>query len=185
MMKEGMVLYHGSYAEVITPDIGKCRAGKDFGKGFYVTTDKNQAKRFVKNALLKAKSEGLIPGNRYYGFVCAYHYSEIKQFEVFQFSDMDRSWLHCVVAHRRNRSLPGERKKWMQYDVIGGKIANDFTNAVITTYLNGGYGEVGSESADQIAIGLLEPDKLKDQYCFRTATALKNLVFLKSERATL
>ena len=56
------------------------------------------------------------------------------------------------------------------------------TGAVITTYLDGGYGDVGSVLADQTAIRLLEPDRLRDQFCFRTGKSLETLTFVKSER---
>ena len=56
---------------------------------------------------------------------------------------------------------------------------------MITAYLDGAYGEVGTERADAIAISLLEPDKLKDQYCFRTEAALDALKFVTGERVEL
>ena len=34
---DGMLLYHGSYTPVEVVDLAKCAAGKDFGRGFYVT----------------------------------------------------------------------------------------------------------------------------------------------------
>lgn len=37
-LSDGMLLYHGSYCEVKTPDLAKCAAFKDFGKGFYLTS---------------------------------------------------------------------------------------------------------------------------------------------------
>ncbi len=67
------------------------------------------------------------------------------------------------------------------YEIIAGKIANDNTNRVITGYINGLYGEAGSDSADNIAISLLIPEKLTDQVCFRTEKALDKLRFIKAE----
>ena len=43
-----------------------------------------------------------------------------------------------------------------------GKIANDTTNPVITTYLNGLYGDVKSDKAVNFAIEQLLPDHLFD-----------------------
>ena len=54
-LKDGMMLYHGSYTSVQNIDLTKCAAGKDFGKGFYVTADELQAKNFIRTSLLKAK----------------------------------------------------------------------------------------------------------------------------------
>lgn len=42
-LSDGMILYHGSYCEVKIPDLAKCSAFKDFGKGFYLTSSKEQA----------------------------------------------------------------------------------------------------------------------------------------------
>ena len=35
-LKDGFVLYHGSYCEVKEPDLAKCAKRKDFGQGFYL-----------------------------------------------------------------------------------------------------------------------------------------------------
>lgn len=37
-LRDGMILYHGSYCEIKTPDLAKCADFKDFGKGFYLTS---------------------------------------------------------------------------------------------------------------------------------------------------
>ena len=66
--------------------------------------------------------------------------------------------------------------------MIGGKIANDAMNAIITAYMAGIYGTVGSERAAQLCISLLLPERLKDQYCFRTSRALETLPFMESDK---
>ena len=35
ILKDGMLLYHGSYAPIDKIDLSMCASGKDFGKGFY------------------------------------------------------------------------------------------------------------------------------------------------------
>ena len=40
---DGLILYHGSYCEVRSPQIEKCARRKDFGKGFYLTTKNRQS----------------------------------------------------------------------------------------------------------------------------------------------
>ena len=37
-MKDGMLLFHGSYVPVENIDLSKCFSGKDFGRGFYLTS---------------------------------------------------------------------------------------------------------------------------------------------------
>ena len=45
-LKDGFVLYHGSYCEVKAPDLAKYAKRKDFGQGFYLTTSKEQAEKY-------------------------------------------------------------------------------------------------------------------------------------------
>ena len=54
---DGMVLYHGSYCEITSPDLDKCAPYKDFGKGFYLTTSYQQVRMEtseVKKRMLSA-----------------------------------------------------------------------------------------------------------------------------------
>ncbi len=181
----GKKLYHGSYIAVKKPDLTECKPGKDFGRGFYLTTDVKQAKRFVKSAVGKAVKNGITVLNANEGYVSSYEVTGIDGLKIFEFKDADRQWLHCVAAHRRSGILKEELALWEKYDVIVGKIANDNTNQVITAYLNGVYGEVGTESADGIAIGLLMPEKLTDQICLRTEKAMAAIKFAGSEKQTI
>lgn len=48
-----MKLYHGSNIEIDTVDFEKCRPNKDFGKGFYLTTFKEQVQNMLKSDALK------------------------------------------------------------------------------------------------------------------------------------
>lgn len=57
-LKNGLILYHGSYCEVKDPDLDKCSYNKDFGQGFYLITSKQQAKRFLETSIVKAITSG-------------------------------------------------------------------------------------------------------------------------------
>ena len=59
-LKDGLVLYHGSYCEVKEPDLAKCAKRKDFGQGFYLTTSKEQAESFLRTSIAKAIATGTI-----------------------------------------------------------------------------------------------------------------------------
>ena len=183
-LKNGMRLYHGSYCEVKEPDLSKCARFKDFGQGFYLTSSKEQAQSFAKISTSKAIGRNLIKPQRF-GVVSTYVYEGNPDLSIKVFPTAEVDWLHCVIGHRRNRYFQDVVRELRRYDVIAGKIANDNTNATIITYLDGLYGEVGSESADGICIGLLLPERLKDQFCLRTDKALKTLKFEGSERVWL
>ena len=179
-LKEGMLLFHGSYAPVEAIDLSLCESGKDFGRGFYLTSDFNQAKSFVRTSLIKAKKRGLVPEDRDYGFVSSFRFIKIDHdVKVHEFVGTDKEWLWFISMNRRAQLA--ERLNVLvdssicQSDVIIGKIANDTTNPVIAAYLNGLYGDVMSDRAVQIAIEQLMPDRLKDQFCFLSEKAISCL----------
>ena len=179
-LKDGMLLYHGSHTQVENIDFNKCDAGKDFGKGFYVTADKNQARNFIRTSLLKAKARKQIPDGQNFGYVTCYEYhNAIADIPVFEFADADKEWLWFIALNRRSHFAkdlaPKIDNSLFGSEIIVGKIANDTTNPVITTYLMGLYGSIADERSAQTAISLLLPDRLKEQYCFLSQRAVSCL----------
>ena len=49
----------------------------------------------------------------------------------------------------------------------------------------GAFGTAGDKEADDFCIRQLLPNKLKDQYCFKTEVAIKCLKFVKGEKIWL
>ncbi len=187
MLQDGLLLYHGSYAPVERIDLDRCQPGKDFGKGFYLTTDLQQAKGFIPSSLRKARALGAADASQRHGYVSAFRYKALEPAPSFySLPDTDRQWLWFVALNRR-RSLAEKLEnriapELLSAEVVASKIANDTTNPVITTYLNGLYGPVEDDLSAQTAIRLLLPDRLKDQYCFLTENALAHLEFLEAVR---
>ena len=181
ILKDGDILYHGSLCSVQTPDLRKCARYKDFGQGFYLTTDKGQAESFAKISTQKAVENGVVASQRF-GVVSAFRYNGNARLNIKIYEAADSAWLHCVVAHRKKDVFGEVLEDCSNYDVIGGKIANDATNSTIVTYMANAFGEVGSASADDICIRLLLPERLKNQYCFKSNAALNQLSFMGSER---
>ncbi len=184
-LKNGMVLYHGSYCVVENPDLTKCAMYKDFGQGFYLTTSKEQAKSFAKISATKAKLKGLIPYSEKFAYISFFKVCASDSLKTFAFETANLEWLHTIVAHRRNGVFSDIKNSMQNYDVISGKIANDDTNATIIAYMNNVFGAMGSEQADKMCISLLLPERLKDQFCFRSEKAIAALEFLKSEKVSL
>lgn len=179
-----VLLYHGSYCEVAVPDLSKCAQYKDFGQGFYLTTSRQQAESFSRTSRRRAVFRGDLPESQQYGvisiFSCEADVCSRLQCCFFQTADI--SWLHCITGHRKPAGFPGVVEQYQAYDILGGKIANDATNATITAYMAGVYGTVGSSRAAEFCISLLLPDRLQDQFCFRTQAALDSLHFVESVR---
>ncbi|MGN0384899.1 MAG: DUF3990 domain-containing protein [Lachnospiraceae bacterium] len=175
-----MTVYHGSYTAVEMPELDKCEDGKDFGKGFYVTTSKSQAERFCKSAVGKALKNGKIDKNQNIGYVSVYEFEPTGDLDIYEFSNADGFWLRCVAGHRKKNLFKDEIENWKEYDILIGKIANDTTNRVITAYINGDYGDPDEDNAVKFAISLLKTDKLSDQECFRSKKAINCLHFVES-----
>ena len=179
ILREGIELYHAGYKVIENVDLSLCASGKDFGRGFYVTTDFKQACRFIKTAIGKAL-KNRVPGvDENTGFISIFECrtNVMNELKYHEFVFAEKQWLHCIAAHRKSGILNDELAKWKDFDVMTGKIANDATNQVLTAYINGLYGEAGSVQADETAIRLLLPNRLSDQICFRTEASLKALCF--------
>lgn len=181
-LSDGMLLYHGSYMVVETPDLAKCAARKDFGKGFYLTTSKKQAEDFVRASIKKAIAQGVISEEHNFGFVSVFKYHEKGGVSKYVYENADADWLHCIVGHRKKNTFSEIVDNMKTYDIVAGKIADDRTNVTITTYLVGGYGTIGSKSADETCISQLIPERLEDQYCFRTNVSFECISFVESEK---
>ena len=184
-LKDGMIFFHGSYTPVEKIELDMCSNAKDFGKGFYLTSDENQAKGFIKTSIRKAVFAGDILTGQNYGFVSAFRFNmplnNKECVQVYEFATTDREWLWFIAQNRRER-LAAQLKPMIDpiifdAEVIIGKVANDKTNATIMAYLAGLYGEVNTEEAANDAIKRLLPDKLEDQFCFLTEKAIKCLEF--------
>ena len=52
-LTDGILLYHGSYAEISSIDLSYSRSSLDFGKGFYLTTSYEQALNYIPSAVKK------------------------------------------------------------------------------------------------------------------------------------
>ena len=119
-----MIVYHGSIEIVKYPDINHSYRPLDFGKGFYVTTVKEQAEKWAKR-----KSDIF---NKDHGIVNLYVMSEDHGDLIYKsFSDDLIEWIDFVCNCR------DEGTEYQQYDVISGKVANDKVFRVVDMYHQG------------------------------------------------
>ena len=51
-----MKLYHGSNVSIETIDLKRGRKGKDFGQGFYLSADRNQAQMMAERTVDREES---------------------------------------------------------------------------------------------------------------------------------
>lgn len=153
-----MILYHGSNIEVKEPILLKVQRELDFGKGFYTTSDLEQAARWAwRTAKRRGESNA---------FVTVYEVNEdeLKNIRLLSFDSPNVEWLNFVVKNRKGEYIAGD------WDIISGPVADDQTAQVIDLYLEGAYDE-------EEAIRRFLTQRLKDQYAFKTNEALKLLIF--------
>lgn len=129
-----MKLYHGSTIEIERIDLSCSRPNKDFGKGFYLSAEKEQAMRMAR---FKSLTEGGQP------ILNTYEFDERVMTDgslrVLTFDGYTRSWAEFIFLNRNNpHDLPAH-----DYDIVFGPIANDRVGVQIGKY------EAGDITLDQ------------------------------------
>ena len=158
-----MLLYHGSNLIIQEPKILKSNRTLDFGNGFYLTSDLNQAKKW-SNLVYRRTMQG-----KPYVSIFDFDINSINQNIILSFETPNIKWLDLIVAFRtENLNLI---KKYQKYEIITGPVADDATITTINLYLIGIYNK-------QECIKRLLPQKLKNQYVFKTDNVLKALKFI-------
>ncbi|MCD8011409.1 MAG: DUF3990 domain-containing protein [Lachnospiraceae bacterium] len=153
-----MILYHGSNVEVKNPQIIPSKRLLDFGTGFYLTSDYGQAKRWAERTAARRET-----GAPVISAFCV-EKEKIWKLNTLTFDSADAAWLKYVSMNRTDRSAADS------YDIVICPVANDQAIRTVNNYLKGHFSE-------EIAIQLLLPQKLKDQYAFKTELALTALEF--------
>lgn len=104
-------LYHGSTVNINNIDLAKSRPNKDFGRGFYLSADRQQAWRMGE---FKALTEGGVPVMNTYLFDEAVLASD--ELRVLTFEGYTREWAEFIFLNRNNRSTDPAH----DYDIVYG-----------------------------------------------------------------
>lgn len=156
-----MKLYHGSNVEVRKPSIRLSRKKTDFGRGFYTTTQKEQAEHWTSIKIDRVKT-----GRR---MVSVFEIDDSvitdKGLRIREFNGPDEAWLNFVVDCRKGIEH--------NYDIVFGPVANDKVFTVVNLYESG----VIDTST---AIAELKVYKTYNQLSFHTQRAITALRFVGS-----
>lgn len=154
-------LYHGSTVAVRKPSLRPGRPNADFGKGFYTTSNLEQAVRWAHIKQEREEAERAV--------VSIYEFDEslLKNPDLIirQFTGADEPWLYFVTDCRKSR--PHE------FDLVQGPVANDKVFTTVNLF------ESGVLSAEA-AILQLKAYKTYDQLSFHTDRVIKTLNFVES-----
>ena len=123
-----MSLYHGSTVEIKEIDLSLSKPNKDFGKGFYLSDNFEQA---YEMANYKADLFGTNP------YVTKFEFDEslLKNgsLKVLSFSEYSKDWAEFVFKNRNQENQDFSH----DYDIVTGPIANDRVGAQIRRFVEG------------------------------------------------
>ena len=156
-----MRLYHGSNVEVRKPNLRYGRKKTDFGRGFYTTTQQEQAEHWTSIKIDRART-----GRR---VVSVYEIDDAlltsPDLKIREFHGPDKEWLDFVVNSRKGVEH--------NYDLVYGPVANDKVFTVVNLY------ESGVLDAPA-AIAQLKAYKTYNQLSFHSKRVLDALRFVGS-----
>ena len=121
-----MKLYHGSNISIARIDLNRSKPYKDFGKGFYLTTIREQALRMAEQTVRKF---GGTP------FVNEYDFDETflhnGQMNVKVFNSYSEEWAYFIVANRDRNN----KEKSHDFDIVVDPIVDDRVGIQLFRYL--------------------------------------------------
>ena len=157
-----MILYHGSNQDFRSVDLSKSKDKRDFGKGFYTTTIKEQAQQWAYAMFTRFGGDGIY----LYEFIFPPS-SDLKSKKYLEISD---EWFDFILLNRTSIGLQHD------YDFVQGPVANDKIVLTITGFIDGLYSR-------EEAMHRLRYSKANDQVSLHTEKAV-SLLELKEKRKT-
>jgi hypothetical protein len=173
-------LYHGSTCEFDKVLVSMGKGFKDFGKGFYLSGDRQHAERIAKrnmqieNDRLQRMGLGRPPA-RAFLYTYSLDLNLIESFNPMIFSSADMEWMDFVLG-KRNSSTSAH-----SHGYVFGDTADDITNICFKAYRQGVYGYPGKEKAKRILIEALETENLPKQYFIGSQHLADKLRFVKKD----
>lgn len=156
-----MILYHGSNMVIETPDLSKSKPFKDFGKGFYLSANEEQAQRMAEQRTTIAQFGEPI--------VTKFFFDEklmvSNDIKVLIFSDYCEEWAEFVL---KNRDI-NQPQPIHNYDIVYGPIADDGVTFQLRRY------KAGAISLKELVDELRFAKGVTYQYFFGTNLALSKL----------
>lgn len=151
-------LHHGSYMAIKSINLSMSKQGKDFGKGFYLNPDYEQAFLWAESRV-RTLQEGEPT-------VTTYEFDLDSALEagltVKIFDDYTEEWAEFVVSNRRNN----DDTSCHSFDIVIGPIANDNVGRQIQLYMQGYW------TIAQLIERIKYSAKKSTQYFFGTEKAL-------------
>ena len=123
-----MILYHGSNTDIVSIDLSRSSVGKDFGCGFYLTANREQAERMGWRKARLYGGEMIVSTFEFDEKAALEAGLNIKDFQAYS-----KEWADFVLSNRAN----GTRTQIHGFDIVHGPIANDDVGFQIRRLLSG------------------------------------------------
>lgn len=125
-----MTLYHGSNVEIDQINLSLCKNGKDFGKGFYLNPNFEQARDMAQKAVrVTRKGNEVINGFLFDESIL----NKSCGLNIKIFPDYSEEWAEFIVMNRKNKTdIPLHN-----FDIVIGPIADDSVGTQIRRYIQG------------------------------------------------
>ena len=160
-----MKLFHGSNTVVDHPEIAKGKPFKDFGQGFYLSDNLEQAIEMAERVAARV-------GVGHTPVVSTFEFDDSAMADgslnVLRFETYTEEWA-AFVMQNRNRKL---QQPIHHYDIVYGPIADDGIVRQMRRY------EMGDITLSQLMQELQYPPKITFQYFFGSEKALEKLKYL-------
>ena len=154
-------LYHGSNMKIEVPDLTHSKPFKDFGRGFYLSADKQQAWDMAIQKVNQTQKGKAV--------VSEFLFDETEMttgaLKILNFPDYSEEWALFVLANR-NRNI---EQPVHDYDIVYGPIADDGVTYQLRRY------EGGVISLSRLVEELKYAKGITFQYFFGTESSLKLL----------
>ena len=155
-----MILYHGSNQSFSDVDLSKSKDKRDFGKGFYTTTIREQALQWGYNMFNRFDGEGI--------FLYEFDFSPSSDLKSKQFLEISDEWFDFILLNRTSSVMQHD------FDFVQGPVANDKTVLTITGFIDGLF-------TREEAMRRLRYSKTTDQVSLHTENAV-SLLKLQNKR---
>ena len=154
-----MIVYHGTTEIIEKPDTKHSKKYLDFGKGFYLTTYEDQAKKWaIRKGMRQGKG----------AFVNVYDLDENwNNYRILSFEKEDDKWLDFVCSCRKGEMLNKD------FDIIIGGVADDDVFKTVELYFRGLWDKTR-------VLEELRYYKLNDQICIVNQKTLDQLLTFKN-----
>ena len=153
-----MIVYHGSSEKIEKPDVKFSKKYLDFGRGFYLTSFENQAKKWAIRKGMRQNKQGIVN---------IYELKDNwKDYKVLSFEEENEKWLDFVCACRKGETLNKD------YDIIVGNVANDDVFKTVDMYFRGLWDK-------EKVLEELRYYKMNDQICIVKQDVLEQILEFK------